>query len=219
MSLGSIRNAFEVYKKHDFSRSNQFRLISIVGAPDYVNREINERPAGEGGALYIQSATIPGKTIVDMEIPYHGFNFHAPSTVRYEDNPWSVTFRTPGDYLVRNALEAWQNEIVSDETSCGVFKIPCMNTKIRIGLTASDSCRIIRVYDLIGVYPTKIGPIQYDLTQATMTTFEASFYYQYWRLVPNFDDGLLEFGTPEQLEQISTYNSYHSEITESKENC
>lgn len=219
MALGSIRNAYEVYKAHDFSRSNQFRIISILGAPDYVNREINERPAGEGGALYIQSASIPGKSIVDMEVAYHGFSFHVPSSVKYNNNPWSVTFRTPGDYLVRNAIEAWQNEIVSDETSCGNFKIPCMNVKIRLGLTASDSCRIIRVYDLIGVYPSNLGEISYDLSQATMTTFTVDFHYQYWRLVPNFDDGLLDAGNPEQLEQMSTYNSYHTEITESKEGC
>lgn len=219
MSLGSIRNAYEVYKKHDFSRSHQFRFISIMGAPEYVSRELNGQPTGEGGHVYIQTATIPGRTITNMEIPYHGFNFNSPSTVKYEDNPWSVTFRTPGDYLVRNALEAWQHELFSDETSCGNLKLPCPNSRIRLGLLDSGGCKIIRAYDLIGVYISNFGPIQYDLTQANLTTFDAKFYYQYWRLVPNFDSGLVDSTRPEQAAIMGTYAEYHSGITETKETC
>jgi hypothetical protein len=218
MSLASIRNAYEVYQRHDFSLSNNFRLISILGCPDYVSREINEKPYGEGGALYIKSASVPGRTVVDIPIQYHGFEFHKPGAVKYDDNPWSVTFKTPGDYLVRNALEAWHNELFSDETSCGRTGVPCPNSVIRIGLTDA-SCNIIRVYDLIGVYPSKISNIEYDLESTALTQFSVDFYYQYWRLVPNFDTGSIDSTTVEQAKIAATYAEYHSDIMQTEEKC
>lgn len=218
MSLGSIRNAYEVYKQHDFSLSHQFRLIAILGAPEYVSREINERPSGEGGALYIRSASIPGRSVQNIEVPYQGFTFNKPGAVKYEDNPWSVTFKTPGTYLVRNALEAWSFEMFSDETSCGNFRIPCNSAIIRLGLTDSN-CNIIRVYDLIGVYPSKLGAISYNIENNELTEFEVSFYYQYWRLVPNFDTGKVDSTLAQQALIASTYAGYHSTILQKEAEC
>lgn len=215
--LGSIKNAYEVYKRHDFSLSHQFRLISILGAPEYVSRELNEAPAGEGGALYLKSATVPGRSVEDIAVAYQGFNFHKPGSVTYE-NPWTVTFKTPGDYLVRNAFEAWNNELFSDETSCGNYNIPCPNTVIRIGLMDSN-CSIIRVYDLVGVYPSKVGAIQYNIESNELTEFSVDFFYQYWRLVPNFDKGLVDSTQSERNKIAATYSDYHSSIIETEETC
>lgn len=219
MPLGSIRNAYDVYQQHDFSRSFQFRLISILGAPEYVIREIVEKPTGEGGALYLQSASVPGRKVNDIVTKYQGFSFHIPGSVEYPDNPWKVTFKTPGDYLVRNALEQWHNELFSDETSCGNFKIPCQNTVIRIGLTDSNSCKIIRVYDLIGVYPSTLGAISYTIEETNLTTFDVDFYYQYWRLVPATDSGNIDSTRTEESKIISTYEEYHNDIIETEDNC
>ena len=219
MPLGSIRNAYDAYQQHDFSRSNQFRLISILGAPDYVLRELVERPTGEGGALYIKTATIPGRTVQDIQVDYQGFQFHSPGAVTYEDNPWSVSFKTPGDYLVRNALEQWHFEMFSDETSCGNFGMPCASTIIRLGLTDARTCSIIRTYDLVGVYPSKISDISYNLEATELTEFSVDFYYQYWRLVPNTDSGLIDSTSVEGSTIDSTYAAYHSEITETDEVC
>lgn len=218
MSLGSIRNAYEVYQRHDFSLSNYFRLISILGAPEYVSREINEKPYGEGGALYIKSASIPGRTVQNIPVPYQGFEFNKPGAVKYDNNPWQVTFKTPGDYLVRNALEQWSFEIASDETSCGRGNIPCPNSVIRLGLTDA-SCKIIRVYDLIGVYPSNVSSIEYDMESTSLTQFTVDFYYQYWRLVPNFDTGIIDSTTVEQAKIQSTYDKYHGDIMQTDETC
>lgn len=218
MPLGSIRNAYDVYQQHDFSREFQFRIINIFGAPQYVVRELVEKPAGEGGVLYLQSASVPGRTVTDVPVTYQGFTFHVPGSVAYNDNPWSLTFKTPGDYLVRNALEAWHFELFSDETSCGNFKIPCQNTIIRLGLTDAN-CRIIRVYDLVGVYPQNLGPIQYNIEGTNFTTFEVAFHYQYWRLRPANDSGLVDSTTTEESVIRSTYSGYHSTIIETDTSC
>lgn len=218
MPLGSIRNAYETYQRHDFSREHQFRLINMFGVPQYVIKELVEKPAGEGGVFYITTATIPGRKIVDLEVPYHGFKFHAPSSGEYDPNPWELTFKTPGDYLVRNALEAWSFDVFSDETSCGNFHIPCESAVIRLGLLDS-TCAIIRVYDLVGVYPSAIGPVSYNLEGNAMTTFTASFYYQWWRVRPATDSGRVDSTSVEQSLITSTYNGYTSTITQKDDKC
>ncbi len=217
--LGSIKNAYDAYRQHDFSRSHQFRFISIFGAPDYVVRELVEKPLGEGGVLYLKSTTIPGRVVKDIPAAYHGFNFHVPGAVEYPDNPWTVTFKTPGDYLIRNAMERWHFEMFSDETSCGNYKIPCPNTVIRLGLTDSSRCKIIRVYDLVGVYPSKIGPITYNVENAELTDFPIEFYYQYWRLAPNNDTGLTDSLAVDNTLIDSTFQKYHNDIVETEEVC
>jgi len=219
MPLGSIRNAYDVYQQHDFSRSFQFRIISMFGVPDYVLREVVEKPVGEGGALYLKTASIPGRTVNDITVPYQGFEFHTPGSVKYDDNPWTVTFKTPGDYLVRNALERWHFEMFSDETSCGNFGIPCADTVIRIGLTDATSCSIIRTYDLVGVYPSKLGPIAYNIESTDLTEFSVDFFYQYWRLVPNNDTGNVDSTTSEGSKIDETYGDYHTSIIQTDENC
>ena len=217
--LGSIRNAYTVFQEHDFSRENQFRILSIYGAPDYVAKELLDKPEGEGGVYYLQSASVPGRTISDIPHEYHGFTFHIPGMVAYSNpNPWSLTFTTPGDYLVRNALEAWHFSIFSDETSCGNFQIPCEGTIIRIGLV-DRKCRIIRAYDLVGIYPQDIGEIQYNIQSTNTTTFTVAFHYQYWRPVANFDSGRMDSTTVENTIIQGTYASYHSDILQNEKEC
>ena len=214
MPLGSIANAYEVYKEHDFSRNHQFRIISMDGVPSYVRTELLDKPTGMGGWLYWNSASVPGRSITDMPIKYQGFEFHAPGVVKY-DSPWKVQFRTPGDFLVRNALEQWSFETKNDETSCGSFQLPCPSTSIDIGLLDSK-CRIVRQYRLVGVYPGNIGAIAYSQDSVEVTTFDVEFFYQWWRPVPVSLE-VLDDGTPPIVDGI--YDNYHRQILSNKSNC
>lgn len=218
MPLGSIRNAYDAYQQHDFSRQFQFRLINIFGAPPYVHEELIERPLGAGGTLYMTTASIPGRAVTPLEVKYQGFSFKVPGAVSYPDNPWKVKFKTPGDYLIRNALEAWNFELFSDESSCGNFKIPCQSTTIRVGLT-DNSCKIFRVYDIIGVFPSLLSPIEYDQEGVEITTFTVDFAYQYWRLRPNNDTGSVNSASVESRLIDSAYTEYHNRIVETGVPC
>lgn len=217
MALGSIKKAYEVFQQHDFSRNHQIRILDMAGVPDYVRSEILEKPIGQGGHLYATTLVVPGRSISDIEVSYQGFPLHVPGMVKYDQpNPWSITFRTPGDYLVRNALERWSFAIVSDETTCGAFNIPCESTTIDIAIL-SPKCEIIRVYRLHGVYPQSVGQIQYNLENNELTTFEAAFQYQYWRPVNNFDSGAIDSAATSDVDSV--YASYESKILASNGTC
>lgn len=207
--LGSILDAQQTFANHDFSRGFSIRILDINGAPDYVKNELLYAPAGQGGAVYANSIVVPGKTITDIPLVYQGFTYHIPGMVQYEPNPWTITFKTPGDYLVRNAFERWMNEIVSDETTCGSSKFPCPNVTLDIGIL-SPNCEIERIYQLIGLYPQSVGQIQYDLTSNEIVTFDVSLHYQRVRIKAVNDTPSIDIGTTD--DQDSVYQSYESAI-------
>lgn len=185
------------------------------GVPSYVTTELLDKPYGMGGWLYWSSASIPGRKVDDMPIKYQGFEFHAPGALKYEPNPWTVNFKVPADFLVRNALERWHFEMFNDETSCGRFQIPCPNTTIDIGLLDAK-CRVVRQYRLVGVYPSSIGQIDYSQDALEITDFKADFYYQWWRPVPVSLE-VLDDGTSPIVDGI--YENYHRQIIANKSDC
>lgn len=210
MALGSIKNAREVFQQHDFSRQWQIRFLNMNNVPDYVYRELIEKPAGMGGHLYIKTMSIPGREITNIEVPYQGFPINVPGMAKYTPNPWSLTVRTAGDYLVRNALERWSFETISDETSCGKG-FACDNTTIDVAVLAPN-CDIMRVYRLHGVYPQSVGEIAYDITNNDLTEFTVAFQYQYWRVAHPYETGVLDSNAGAQAEIDNIYASYEAKI-------
>ena len=212
MALGSIQKAKQVFQEHDFSRQNQIRILDVgPGVPAYVRQELIEKPVGAGGYLYATSYAVPGRTINNIQVPFQGFNFNIPGQVSYEPNPWTVTFNTPGDYLVRNAMERWSFATINEDTSCGSFNFPCDTASIDLAVL-SPQCKIMRVYRLIGVYPQSVGPIEYDQTAIERTTFQVALHYQMWRPVLNFDSGAIDVDNRAALEIDSIYSGFESQI-------
>jgi hypothetical protein len=210
MALGSIKNAREVFQQHDFSRSWQIRLLNMSNVPDYVYRELIEKPAGLGGHVYAKTLSVPGREIQNIEVPYQGFPINIQGMARYTPNPWSITFRTPGDYLVRNALERWSFATISDETSCGTG-FPCDNTTIDLAILAPN-CDIMRVYRLHGVYPQNVGQITYNIEGNDLTEFEVAFQYQYWRVAHAYETGVLDSNAGAQQEIDNVFQAYEAKI-------
>lgn len=212
MALGSLQKAQQIFQQHDFSRSFQVRILNMNGVPDYVYDEIITKE----GYVYAKTYNVPGRSITDIQIPYQGFNFHIPGQVAYDQpNPWTITFKTAGDYLVRNALERWHFDTINDETSCGNFGMPCADRTIDIAVLA-PSCEIMRVYRLHGVYIQHIGPIQYNMEGNEGTEFEAGFHYQYWRPAHEY-----ELGDSNVLENTvdGIFQSYESRILNNTGSC
>ena len=214
MALGSIKKAMQVFSQHDFSRNFQLRLLDMNNVPDYVRRELIDQE----GRVYITSSSIPGRTIQNIDIPYQGFNFKVPGQVAYDNNPWTLTFRTAGDFLARNALERWSFETANDETSCGKFNLPCENTSIDIAVL-SPKCQIIRVYRLHGVYIQNVSEISYNQESVEGTTFTAAFHYQYWRPAQGYDTGIVDSTNVNNNLIDDVFSTYESKIQQTTGDC
>jgi hypothetical protein len=180
MALGSIKEAYNVFQQHDFSRNFQLRFLDIQTSSP-VGAQVRDELVGMDGRYYITTMVVPGRSIQNVDVPYQGFQFKLPGQVAYDSpNPWTLNFRTAGDYLVRNALERLSFATANDDTACGAFNLPCKNNIITIGVL-NPKCEIIRAYDLIGFYIQNISEISYNQETVEGTTFTAAFHYQYWR--------------------------------------
>lgn len=215
MALGSIKKAYDTFKQHDFSRSFQLRILDMNNVPNYVKDEL----INQEGRLYATSYVVPGRTIQNIDVPFQGFQFKVPGQVSYDSpNPWSITFRTPGDYLVRNALERWSFATANDETSCGLFNVPCENTTIDIAVL-SPKCAVLRVYRLHGVYIQNVSEIAYNQENSEGTTFTAAFHYQYWRPAGGYDTGLNESANVNNSNIDDVFATFENKIQQGLGSC
>lgn len=198
----SLKTAAQIFKQHDFSRQHQLRILDLLNVPDYVRNEIIDLE----GRVFLTISSVPQKSISTMEVPYLGFRFRYPNMVEYPGT-WQITFNTPADYLVRNAIERWMNDTVNEQTLCGVG-VPCESTAIDLALLG-PSCNVVRGYRLIGVWPSEIGEVAYDQSSTERTTFTVTFTYQRWEPI-NINDTAIEEGNQNQIDSV--YESFASTI-------
>lgn len=164
----SIQKFYDVAKRQEFARDFQFR-VRVLG------------PFSEDDTIYITTANLPGKRIVNQPVPYMGLQFNVPGSVQYEgsDN-WLVRFRCDESINIRNKLEAWMSEVFDVESSTGRYGVPIEEATMDL---LDKNLNPIRRYNLVGIYPTLLGPIDYDITGSGQPReFDATFAYQFWRL-------------------------------------
>jgi len=169
-----IRNFHEVAGRRDFFRQNLFRVINFGGAGFFTN----------GDLLYIESTTLPSKTINNVTVPYMGLQFNVPGTVQYPNsNAWSVTMRMDANLQIRDKLEDWMLRIFDDRDSTGDYSIPEGAEGVTTLGLLDKSGKIIRKYNLYGCYITNLGEMTLNVTTAgDIVTVPATIAYQYWRV-------------------------------------
>lgn len=218
--LATVQSHIDNTAKHGISRSTQFRLLGFSNVPDYVYKEFNEAPLGEGGVLYLKSGVVPGRSLQSIEINYLGHKSYSAGSAEYDPNPMELTFRVPEDYLWRNALEQWSFEIFNEETSNGSYSIPCPNTSLDIALLGRNG-KIIRIYRLYSVFPARIGSIQYNLAEnPSEVEFSVAFQYTRFKTIEVTDTGSIDASYLNRLdaEQKAIYEQYRNNILSNSSN-
>lgn len=169
-----IRNFHEVAARKDFFRQNLFRVIAFGGANFFSKDDL----------LYIESTTLPSKTINNIQVPYMGLSFNVPGTVQYPNsNAWSVTMRMDSGLAIRNKLEDWMISIFDDRDSTGNYSIPQGDEGVTTLALLDKSGDILRKYNLYGCYLTNLGEMTLNVTTAgDIVTVPATIAYQYWRV-------------------------------------
>ena len=79
----SIQQFYNAASKHDFARVFQFQL-------DF----LGNIPFGESQLAYVETASLPGRSITNIAVPYMGLAFNVPGTATYPGSTgYNVTFR------------------------------------------------------------------------------------------------------------------------------
>ena len=165
----SIQEFYAAAQAKEFARDFQFRVRTLG-------------PFTEDDLLYITTATLPGKQISNQPVPFMGLSFNVPGSVTYPGSDgWTVQFRCDEGINIRNKMENWIKEIFDDQTSTGKYGVPVEEATMDL---LGKNMETIRRYNFIGIYPVTLGNLDYNIEgTGTPLTFDATFAYQFWRLV------------------------------------
>ena len=167
----SIQNFYTTAARKDFARLFQFRLRSF-GNIDFLPEHFT----------YVETASLPGRSITNVPVPYMGLSFNVPGTVTYPGSPsYAVTFRCDQNYDLRAVLEAATFNTFDEATSTGQYSLPGAGSVLTMELL-DKQMNPIRYYTLFGVYVQSLADTAYNIGDTgTVATINATLAYQYWR--------------------------------------
>jgi hypothetical protein len=173
----TITDFYKVAQDRDFARDFQFRVLNIQPGDG------SSQSFSEDDLVYIRGATLPGKTIASQNVPYMGLTFHVPGSVSYPDSGnWPVTFYCDQNSAIRQVFENYISDVFDDQTSTGNYFIPGFDAIIDL-VQLDTQLEQIAKYQLVGIFPTTVGPIGYTIGDGTgaPVTFDVNFSYQFWK--------------------------------------
>ena len=168
----TIENFYNVASNKDFARLFQFRVTSF-GRIQFA----------DGQRMFIETASLPGRQINNIPVPYMGLQFNVPGTASYPGSAnYQVTFRCDESYDIRAALETEMFATFDDSTTRGNYNISGRNNVLTMELV-DKNFNTIRAYDLVGVYVQSLADTQYDVKDnGSVASVQATLAYQFWRV-------------------------------------
>ena len=125
-----------------------------------------------------KAAQIPTSQLGLIEVPYFGRRIKMAGDRTFD--PWTVTIINDEDFLVRNAMEEWNNSInlyQQNVTALG-SGAPSLYKSQATVTQYGKAGETLRVYQFNGIFPQVVSPI--DLAWATqdeIEDFQVSFQY------------------------------------------
>jgi len=186
--MANIQNFYQVAQQRDFARLFQFQLVKFGN--------LNLNPTSD--LVYVETASLPGRQINNIPVPYMGLNFNVPGTASYPGSAgYNVTFRCDQSYNIRNVLEASTFNTFSDSSSTGTYATPSQGSDVIFWLLDKNGIPT-REYTLFGAYVQSLQDTAYDIKDnGTIATVQATIAYQFWRLTSQSRNGFAgSIGTP-----------------------
>lgn len=131
----------------------------------------------------VRASSLPASTIGLIEVPYFGRKIKMAGDRRFD--PWSVTVINDEDFLVRNAMEQWVNQIQSARGNLRGFTSASPSAyKAQAQVTQFSKTGVpIRIYTFNGIFPGEVAPIDVDWNATdTIQEFTVTFNYDWWEV-------------------------------------
>ena len=135
-----------------------------------------------------RSTSLPGDSISAIGVNYFGREIKVAGTRSFTD--WSFTVINDEDFTIRNAFERWMSGINSHVSN---LRLPTMLSGdagyqqdafvTQYGKTGD----IIKVYKLVGCFPTDVSAIDLDWGAEGIEEFAVTFAYQWWESISTTD--------------------------------
>jgi hypothetical protein len=176
--MSNIQSFYSQAQAADFARLFQFQLVKF-GNLNLTNE-----------LIYVETASLPGRQINNIPVPYMGLAFNVPGTASYPGSAgYNVTFRCDQAYNIRDILEQSLFNTFSDADSTGNYSTPAVGSDIILQLLDKQN-NPTREYTLFGAYVQALADTAYDIKDnGTVATVQATIAYQFWRLTNQTNNG------------------------------
>lgn len=160
----------------DGARPNLFAISLIF--PNIVSNSV---VAGQKTTFMAKAAQIPGSTISSVTVPYFGRELKFAGNRTFAD--WTITVINDEDFLIRNAVEDWMNNInshvgnVRNQQALNPSNYSVDAEVIQYGKSGNE----LKRYKFVGLWPQDVSTI--DLawdSNDVIEEFSVTFGFQYW---------------------------------------
>tara|TARA_Y100000401_G_scaffold117395_1_gene126009 strand:- start:1181 stop:1765 length:585 start_codon:yes stop_codon:yes gene_type:complete len=127
------------------------------------------------------ATTIPPGTIEVAEVSYMGRLFKLPGGRVFDE--WTTTVLNDEDFLVRDSIEQWMDELNGNSTNDTNPGAMSSTTAMQDIIVTQYSKRgdAIRKYVLVDCWPSAVGEITLDWAESsTIQTFDITWNFQWW---------------------------------------
>jgi hypothetical protein len=125
-----------------------------------------------------KAAQMPASLLGTIEVPYFGRKLKIAGDRRFDS--WAVTIINDEDFLVRNAMETWNNSInlyQQNITALGSSAPSVYKSQATVTQFGKDGT-ILRTYQFNGIFPDQISPIDLSWNATDeIEEFQVSFQY------------------------------------------
>ena len=155
------------------ARANQFRVT--ITPPPGIAIGLDVRRTS-----FLATATnLPGMVMDTVAVPFRGRNIYIAGD-RPEFETWTTTFYNDTDFMIRNAMERWNNGINDLRENTGVTTPADYQSDLFVEQLDRDDT-VLKTYIFKSAYPltTSVN----DLASATVNeleTFEVTWRYQHF---------------------------------------
>ena len=134
------------------ARANQFRIT--ITPPPGIAIGLDVRRT----SFLVSAAAIPSIEMAFIGVPFRGRNIQYPGD-RADPADWTVTFYNDTDFMIRTAMERWQNGINDFANNTGVIAPADFQTDLQVEQLDRDDT-ILKTYILRNCFPVSIGAIE-----------------------------------------------------------
>ena len=133
------------------ARANQFRVTITPPAGIAIGLDVRRT------SFLATAAQLPASTLGEIAVPFRGRNIYV-SGDRAAPETWDATFYNDTDFMIRNAMERWQNGINDYANNTGVTNPSDYQTDLFVEQLDADDT-ILKSYIFRNAYPLTIGAI------------------------------------------------------------
>ena len=155
------------------ARANQFRVT--ITPPSGIAIGLDVRRT----SFLVQSAQLPAMTLGEVEVAFRGRKIYVAGDRSFEGT-WNATVINDTDFMIRNAMERWNNGINDLADNTGITTPADYQSDLVVEQLDRDDT-VLKSYVFRSAYPLSVGSIDLNVTTDNeLETFEIQFRYQHF---------------------------------------